>query len=124
MSSKTAGAGELDTVVVPALKEGFEKVFIGEQCWHAIRISGGVLPKLRWIAAYQSSPISSVTHYAPIKSIEPYGDGSKYKINFSEPAKALPSPIPFNDAAPGTIQGTRYTSIGRLLSAKKIADLF
>ena len=124
VSSKTAGAGELDTVVVPALKEGFEKVFIGEQCWHAIRISGGVLPKLRWIAAYQSSPISSVTHYAPIKSIEPYGDGSKYKINFSEPAKALPSPIPFNDAAPGTIQGTRYTSIGSLLSAKKIADLF
>jgi len=32
---------ELDTIIVPAQKEGFEKVFLGEDCWHAIRISGG-----------------------------------------------------------------------------------
>ncbi len=32
--------GGLDTVVVPAQKEGFEQVFLGEDCWYAIRISG------------------------------------------------------------------------------------
>jgi hypothetical protein len=38
---------EIDTVVVPAQQEGFERVFLGENCWHAIRISGGMLPKLK-----------------------------------------------------------------------------
>ena len=114
---------DFDTVIVPAQKEGFERVFLGEQCWYAIRISGGALPKLRWIAAYQSAPISSITHYAAVKSIEPYGDGSKYKIIFSEPAKLLPAPIPFADAPPGTMQSPRYTSLAKLLTAKKIAEL-
>jgi hypothetical protein len=33
--------GDLDTIVVPAQKDGFDRVFLGEQCWYAIRISGG-----------------------------------------------------------------------------------
>jgi hypothetical protein len=41
-----------DTVIVPAQKEGFDKVFTGENCWHAIRISGGMLKKIKFIAAY------------------------------------------------------------------------
>ena len=114
---------DFDTVVVPAQKEGFDEVFLGQNCWYAIRISGGALPKIRWIAAYQTRPVSAITHYAPVKSIEPYGDGTKYKLNFTEPAKALPAPIPFADAPPGSMQGPRYTSIAALLAAKKVADL-
>src|SRR5713226_7002345 len=51
-----------DTVIVPARKEGFEKVFLGEDCWHAIRISGGMLDQIRFIAAYQTDPVSAITH--------------------------------------------------------------
>ena len=32
-----------DTVIVPAKLEGFERVFLGQNCWHAIRIGGGML---------------------------------------------------------------------------------
>ena len=39
-----------DTIVVPAQKEGFEKVFLGSDCWYAIRISGGMLEKIKYIA--------------------------------------------------------------------------
>jgi hypothetical protein len=49
---------ERDTVIVPAQKDGFEKVFLGENCWYAIRIAGGMLDKIKFIAAYQSQPIS------------------------------------------------------------------
>ncbi|WP_236552427.1 GIY-YIG nuclease family protein [Belnapia sp. F-4-1] len=113
---------ENDTVIVPAQKGGFEKVFLGEHCWHAIRISGGMLQKIKWIAAYQAQPISAITHVAPVSRIEPYGEGSKYKLVFSEPAKPI-TPIPFADAPSGAMQGPRYTTYSKLTAAKKLTDL-
>jgi hypothetical protein len=111
-----------DTVIVPAQKGGFEKVFLGERCWYAIRISGGMLQKIKWIAAYQSQPISAITHVAPVARIEPYGEGGKFKVVFSEPAKPI-NPIPFADASGGAMQGPRYTTYTKLMSAKKLSDL-
>jgi hypothetical protein len=114
---------ELNTIIVPAQREGFEKVFRGKNCWYAIRISGGMLPKIKYIAAYQTQPIMKVTYYAPVKSIEPYGEEGKYQLNFAEPAKPI-GPIPFADAPQGSMQGPRYTSLEKLLKAKKLTDLF
>jgi hypothetical protein len=111
-----------DTVVVPAWPATFKKTFIGENCWYAIRISGGMLEKIRWIAAYQSAPVSAITHVAPVDHIEPYGDGKKYKLVFSEPAKSI-GPVPFADAAL-PIVGPRYTTHSQLLAAKKLTDLW
>jgi hypothetical protein len=64
-----------------------------------------------------------VTHYAPVASIEPYGEEGKYKLTFAEPAKPI-GPIPFADAPSGSMQGPRYTSLQKLLTAKKLTDLF
>jgi hypothetical protein len=112
----------MDTVIVPAQRDGFNRVFLGENCWHAIRISGGMLDKIKYIAAYQSQPISAITHCAPVDRIEPYGEGGKYKVIFSEPAKKI-GPIPYADAPSGAMQGPRYTSFERLKAAKKLTDL-
>ena len=117
------GKPELDTIVVPAQQEGFEKVFLGENCWYAIRLSGGMLPRIKYIAAYRTQPASAVTHYAPVASIEPYGEQGKYKLVFGEPAKAI-GPIPYADAPSGTMQAPRYTSFRKLSAAKKVFDLF
>lgn len=75
------------------------------------------------MAGYQTKPISAVTHYAPVASIEPYGEEGKYKLHFAEPAKSI-GPIPFADAPAGLMQGPRYTTLTRLLTAKKLTDLF
>lgn len=124
-SSPTVSIGkpELDTVVVPAREEGFQETFLGENCWYAIRISGAMLPKIKYIAAYRTLPEAKVTHYAPVASIEPYGDEGKYKLIFAEPAKPV-GPIPFADAPSGYMKGTHYTSFQKLLTAKKSMDLF
>lgn len=113
-----------DTVVVPALEDGFRRVFLGENCWHSIRIGGGMLQRIKYIAAYQSAPVSAVTHYARVERIEPYGDEGKYRLLFADSAKPLPSPIPFADAPIGSMQGPRYTSLTKLQSAKRVLDLF
>jgi hypothetical protein len=94
----------VDTVVVPAKQEGFDRVFIGQNAWHAIRISGAMLDKIKHIAAYQGAPISAVTYVADVKQIEPYGDSGKYKLIFTGPARKV-TPIPFADAPRLTSSG-------------------
>jgi hypothetical protein len=120
--SAPAQANEPDTIIVPALKEGFQEVFLGKHCWFAIRIAGGMLTKIKWIAAYQSQPISAVTHVAPVKHIEPYGDSGKYKVVFAEPARPI-TLIPYGDAPSGFMQGPRYTTYSRLMTAKSVQEL-
>ena len=111
-----------DTVIVPAKKDGFETEFLGNSCWYAIRISGGMLDKIKYIAAYQSQPISAITHYAPVDRIEPYGESGKYKLIFSGRAQSIRH-IPFGDAPSGAMQGPRYTDFEKLKSATKLSDV-
>ncbi|MEO1622159.1 MAG: GIY-YIG nuclease family protein [Cyanobacteria bacterium J06632_3] len=115
-------APQKDTIIVPAQREGFERVFMGEDSWYAIRIAGGKLTKIKYIAAYQTQPISAVTHYAPVDRIEPYGESGKYRVIFSEPAQEI-TPIPYGDAPLGAMQGLRYTSFQKLQEAQQISDL-
>ena len=112
-----------DTVIVPAQEDGFKRVFLGENCWYSIRISAGKLGKIRYIAVYQTNPVAAITHYATVDRIEPYGDSGKYRLIFSEPAKKI-GPIPFADAVQGSMQSTRYTTLEKIKSAKKLTDIF
>lgn len=123
VQSTTTKRNIKDTIIVPAQEDGFKDVFLGENSWYAIRISGGKLKDIKYIAAYQTSPISAVTHFAEVDSIEPYGDGGKYKLNFKEAAKPI-GPIELGKAKPGTMQSTRYTSFNKLQAAQKLMDLF
>jgi len=113
-----------NTVIVPAQIDAFEKVFLGEDCWYAIRISGGMLDKIKYIAVYQKAPVKAITHYAPIDHIEPYGESGKYKLVFSEKAKEMPQgKIPLADATPVAMMGPKYTTFAKLMAAKKLTDL-
>ena len=112
-----------DTVIVPAQEDGFRDVFLGQDSWHAIRIGGGKLNEIKYIAAYQTAPISAITYYAEVESIEAYGDGGKYKLNFKSPAKKI-DPIEFGNAKTGSMQGPRYTDLETLLKAKTVKDIF
>lgn len=111
-----------DTIIVPANKDGFENVFLGENCWYAIRIGGGMLDRIKHIAAYQTRPVMAITHIAEVERIEPYGDSGKYKLIFAGPAKEIP-PIPYGDATSGAIQGPRYTRLDLLQKANTLADI-
>lgn len=112
-----------DTIVVPAQREGFERVFLNERQWYAVRISGAKLDKIKFCAAYQSSPVSAVTHVASVKQIEPYAESGKYRLIFSEAPRSI-TPIPFADAPPGSMQNARYTTQHKLRTAKKLSQLF
>jgi len=111
-------------IIVPAKEQGFKDVFMGEDCWYAVRIGKDKLDQLEYIAAYQTYPISSITHYAKIKKIISYGDTGKYKLEFEGSALQLDKPIPYGDLQSGAMQSTRYTNFDKLKSAQKMSDLF
>ena len=118
-----ASSHDVDTVIVPAHEEGFKETFLGENCWHAIRISAGKLEKIKYIAAYQTHPVSAITHYALVDRIEPYGQSGKFRVIFSGEAQPFDPIKPYGDAPPGAMQGLRYTTFEKLKDAERLSDI-
>ena len=109
-----------DTIIVPARKDGFEKVFLGENCWYAIRIRSKRIPQMKYIAGYQVAPVSAITHVAKIKEIVPYGEDGKYKVVFEKPAQEI-DPIPLGERS--KIQGPAYCEFVRLKDSKTVDEV-
>ena len=121
---RSVDASEIDTIVVPAWDEGFERVFLGENRWHEIRIHGSMRPQIKHIAVYRVAPVSAITHIAPVRSIEPWKDGGKYVVNFAEPAQAI-GPIKYErDGRVSHLQNIRYTTRERLKGAKTLDEVW
>lgn len=114
-----------DTVVCAAFEEGFKHAYIENNAWWAIRLSQEAREKLKYLAIYEKWPVGAVSHYAEIERVEPYKDSGKYKLYLKnkktiEPIK-LDGPPYKRGVAP---QGPRYTTIKKLLSVKKLSDLW
>lgn len=117
-------AEDLDTIVVAAREEGFEREFIGNNVWFAIRISASMIDKVKYIAAYQIAPVSAITHYAEVSSIEKWNDTNKYLLKFKGPAIQI-KPIPLDKDKKGVApQAPRYTSLEKMLDAKVVSEVF
>lgn len=115
---------ELDTIIVPAREEGFNRVFLGEDCWHSIKISSSMLSKIKYIAAYETAPVSSINYYAEVSRIEKYKDTNKYILYFKDKAIKLDKPIKIGENRALAPQSARYTSFDKLLKAKTLKDVF
>jgi hypothetical protein len=113
----------LDTIVVPARKEGFERSFVGKNYWFDVRMSSVMVERLKYIAAYQTAPISAITHYAEIARIEKSRESAKYTLYFQDPAKPI-GPIRQSKQRKVIPQAPRYTTLDRLLKAKTMDQVF
>ena len=113
---------DIDTIVIPAREDGFKEVFIDENCWYAIRLNSSMIPKIKYIAAYQVAPISAITHIAGVKSIEQWKDTNKYILHFTEPAEKIKK-VPLGTNKGKAPQSPRYSSRDRLLNAKSLDNV-
>ena len=114
---------ECDTIVVAARKDGFNDVFLDSDCWYAIRISSTMIPRIKYIAGYQTTPISAITHLAEIDDISHWKDSSKYIVRFKGKAKKIRR-IKLGKRAGAAPQSPRYTSLKVIKSAKTLDDIF
>jgi hypothetical protein len=120
-STKVKEVSDIDTIVCPARPEGFNNVFLGEKVWHAVRISPSIIPKLRYIAIYQVSPVSAIQWVGKISSIKPYQNTGKYIVYTSEIFKVGPIKMDSQKFVP---QGSRYTQFSLIENATKLSDIF
>jgi hypothetical protein len=123
-TSITIDPSDIDTIVIPAREDGFQEVFLGENCWYAIRIHSSMIPRIKYIAAYQVAPVSAITHIAKVHKIDQWKDTNKYVLLFEEAAKEIG---PIQLVPKGKVkapQGPRYTSMNRLEGAKTLDDAF
>lgn len=123
---KKAEAEDFDTIVISAKQEGFEEVFLGKKCWYAtngLSISSAMLDKFKYIAGYQSAPISAITHIAEITKIEKFNNTNNYIIHFDDIKHIKQIGLPKNEPkyAP---RSPRYTNIERIEKAKTLKDVF
>lgn len=114
---------EIDTIVVPAREDGFKEVFIDENCWYEIRLNSSMIPKIKYISAYQVAPISAITHIAEVKSIEQYKDTNKYILHFTEPAEKIKK-VPLGKSKGKAPQSPRYSSRSRIINAESLDSVF
>ncbi len=122
---KTRDFTEIDTIVCPAREDGFKHAFLDNNAWWAIRISPTLIPQLKYIAMYETQPISEIRWMAKIKQngIQPYKNMGKYIVNVELKKKI--GPIKLDKDKKGTApQSSRYTTYEKLISAKKISELW
>ena len=72
-----------DTIVVPAHPKGFQDVFLGQSRWPNLKVDRKRLKELKFVAIYQTKPVSAITHYAEIKSFLPLERVGRYDVAFS-----------------------------------------
>ena len=112
-----------NTIIVRAKKKGFNEVFLGEDKWYSVYIKDERIPFLKYIAVYQTTPISKITHYAEIdKIVESPENPSKKMILFKGKAIKLTRPIPLGFDW-NAMQSNRYTYFEYLFNSYDIDHL-
>jgi len=112
---------DFDTIVCPAHEDGFKEVFLGENCWYAIRISEEVIRRLKFIAIYVTGKVRHVSHYGRIKVIEPWKRTGKYIVRLDGKPKEI-GPIPWRKGV--VIQSCRLTLMSKLKNASTLSGAF
>jgi hypothetical protein len=118
-----------DTVILSSSGTGFEEVFLGEdpneveKCWYPCKISDSRKTNLKYIAIYRGQPVSAITHYAKIKSIE-FNMEKNCKVCYfdGEPIE-LPNQIGLGNKDSCFFVGAKYTKLEHLLNANSASDL-
>jgi len=117
------GDVDFDTIVCAAFEDGFKHAYINNNSWWAIRISQTAREQLRYLAMYEKSPVAAVQNYAEIEKIEPYKDSGKFIVYVKNKKKIRP--IELDKGKKGVApQSPRFTTLSKLLKAKKMSDLW
>ena len=116
---------ELDTIVCPAQESGFNGVFLQENRWFQIRINDSKLSKIKYLAMYETAPVSAINYVGEVKKIIPYKNTDKYEVILEGPAIKLQTPIKKSKEFPNLApQGPKYTMRSLLDGATKLEDIF
>lgn len=115
---------DVDTIVCPTQAQGFKEVFINQSKWYAIRISPTMIPQIKYIAMYETLPISAIRYVGEVVNIRPYEDTGKYEVIIKNIQK-LPKEIKLTKRDLNKVPyAPKYSKMDLIKKAKTIGDIF
>jgi len=114
---------DIDTIVCPARKKGFEAAFVKGSWWGEIRILKSKINTIKYLAIYQEAPLSAITHIAKVKKIYPYKNTGKYRVKLYEKKKIKPIKVKQKPRKLGGLRGPVYTNLNKLRRAKNLDEV-
>lgn len=114
---------DFDTIVVPAHPKGFREVFLTEGRWPNLKMDKMRRSNVRFIAVYQTGPVSAITHYAEIARFEPLSRTGRFDV-FLKGNPIEINAVRYTDADIWAVQGPRYTMLELVLNASHLARAF
>ena len=126
ITKQVKNISDVDTIVCPANEEGFKSVFLDENRWYAIRMSPSIISQIKYIAMYETAPVSAIRWIGFVQDIRPYKDTGKYEVVLSE-RKKLDKPLKLSkdEGKKGIApRGPRYTKMEFIQKARKLSDIF
>ena len=119
----------VDTIVCPAKEDGFNEVFLKQDRWYAIRISPTMIPQIKYLAMYETAPVSAIRWIGEVDRIEKcvrpgYEKLGKYEVILRRKEK-IKHPIKMSKKDKSSVPySPRYTNMELLKKAKTIGDIF
>lgn len=124
VDKKISVTRQYDTIVCPSNGEGLQNAFREKNAWWAVRIGQANIQKLKYIALYEASPVSSIRYYAKITRIEPFeGKPGKYIIYHDGNIQELQNHISLGETPQLALYGPRYYLLDDILSSHNLAEL-
>ena len=114
---------ELDSLIVACGSENFKEQFFSEKAWYPVSISSEKLCNIKYLFAYQKSPIASITHMAEVESILLIEGTKKYKIIFKNTPIKINN-IPMGKDQRNVPQNPRYANSQRVHKAINMDNIF
>jgi len=89
-------------------------------------MSPSVIPQIKYIAMYETAPVSAIRWFGLVQGIRPYKDTGKYEVIISEKKKLnRPLKLTKEEAKRGIApRASRYTKMQFIEKARTLSDLF
>lgn len=112
---------DFDTIICPSTADGIETI-INEGKWYYVRINESRIKHIKFIAWYFGSPISAITMYAKVKTIEKGSDGKSTIYLDGKPIE-LQNPVILGNMNAMGVRSNKFIKLDTLLKAKEYSDL-
>ena len=112
-----------DSLIVACGKESFNEIFINEKSWYPVAINIKKIDEIKFVFAYQKSPIAAITYVAEVKEIVNVEGTSKYKLIFKDTPKKIRK-VPMGKDQRNVPQNPRYANSEVVVKALNMDCIF